>query len=338
MSDVTVVTGATGQIGLHLLDALVARGRRVRALVLPSDAALDHRRDIEVVRGDVRDFASLRCAFEGASSVHHLAAVVSTSSDPRPLLDEVNVVGAQNAARAAREVGVRRFVHFTSIVVFDPHPRDQVLDETRRRLTGPGYAPYTRTKVAGEQAVRDEVANGLDAVFVHPTVLIGPHEKHHAGLVRGLIEKHWAGQLPAAVTGGFDLVDVRDVVEGALLAEERGRRGESYILGGARYGVEDLLRVLERSCGRPAPRANVPIGVARAALPLVELASKLFGVEAPYDRESLFQLQYPVVSSAKAARELGYRPRPIEDAVRRVHAWLEAGEPPEAFLGPAADA
>lgn len=322
--DLTVLTGATGQVGLHLIDALRAAGRRVRAMVLPGDEGLRDK-DVEVVRGDVRDRESLRRAFEGARSVFHLAAVVSTEAEPGPLLDEVNVLGAANAAGAAREAGVERFVHFSSIVVFDPTPRGAPLDETRRRLSGPRHAPYTRSKVRGEEAVRNEVARGLHAVVVHPTVIVGPHEMHHDGIVRGLIEKHMQGTLPAMVSGGFNLVDVDDVVRGALLAEAHGRRGESYILGGDHYAVDELVQVLAASCGRPAPRVTVPRFVASASLPFVELGAKLFKLDAPYNREDLVQLAMnPAISSEKAARELGYRPRPIDDAIRRVHAWLGA--------------
>lgn len=320
----TVITGATGQVGLHLIDALTAQGRRVRAMVLPGDDGLDGRDDVEVVRGDVRDPDSLRRAFEGADVVHHLAAVVSTSDDPGPLLFEVNVDGAHNAARAAREAGVKRFVHFASMVVFDPDPTHVAVDERRRRICGAGCAPYTRSKVLGEEAVRNEMARGLDAVIVHPTVIVGPHEKHHDGIVQGLIAKHYRGALPSAVSGGFDLVDVLDVVDGALRAEQKGRRGESYILGGYRYTVRELLDVLAASSGRPAPPMSVPLGVARAALPLVSGFSRALKMDAPYDRESLVQLAYPEISSRKAIRELGYRPRRIDGAVQRVHSWLEA--------------
>jgi dihydroflavonol-4-reductase len=309
---------------LHLIDELLARGRDVRAVVIPGDEALAHRSDVEVVLGDVRNAASLERAFGGADVVYHLAAIVSTEADPGPLLFEVNVKGARNAARAAREAGVRRFVHFASMVVFDPHPLDRVLDENRRRLNGTNHAPYTRSKVRGERAVKEEVAHGLDAVVVYPTVIVGPHEKHHDGIVRGLIGKHHAGELPATVTGGFNLVDVLDVVDGAIAAEERGRRGESYILGGCWYTVDELVRIAHAASGRRPPLMKVPHGVASAALPLVELGSRLFGLDAPYNREDLVQLRgNPFITSEKAGRELGYQPRPIHDAIRRVHAWLD---------------
>lgn len=312
----TVVTGASGQVGLHLIDALRARGRRVRAFLLPGDE-ID--RDVEIVRGDVCDRDSLNEAFRGAESVFHLAAVVSTRADRSELLFRVNADGARNAARAAREAGVRRFVHFSSMVVFDPHPRDRPLDERRPRLSSSRESPYTLSKNLGELAVRDEVARGLDAVVVHPTVIVGPLEKHHDGIVQGLIARHFRGELPAAISGGFNLVDVLDVTEGALLAEELGRNGESYILGGYPYSVEELLAILERACGKPAPRVTIPVALAKAAAPIAALFDA-------YTLEDMRQLEgSPDIRSDKARRELGYRPRPIEDAIHRVHAWLANG-------------
>ncbi len=318
----TVVTGATGQVGLHLLDALLARGRRVRALVLPGDEHLADR-DVEVVRGDVCNPESLAAAFDGAESVFHLAAIVSTAGAAPPSLFPVNVGGARNVARAAREAGVRRLVHFSSMVVFEPAPLDRPLDENRPRAVGDGCAPYTRSKLLGEVAVRAEVARGLDAVIVHPTVIVGPHETHHDGIVQGMIAKHFRGELPALVGGGFNLVDVLDVVEGALLAEEHGKAGESYILGGRQYTVAELGRLASAASGRRGPRFEVPLGLLRPFVPLVEAGARAAGLTPPIHAEDIAQLAGNLdIRSDKAARELGYAPRPIDDAVHRVHAWL----------------
>ncbi len=321
---ITVLTGATRQVGLHLVDALLAQGRRVRAVVLPGDDGLADR-DVEVVRGDVRDEAALREAFRGAESVFHLAAIVSTATVAPPALFPVNVGGARSAARAAREAGVKRFVHFSSMVVFDPTPLDHPLDETRARGTN-GVSPYTRSKLLGEVAVRAEVARGLNAVIVHPTVIVGPNEAHHDGIVQGFFAKHFDGTRPSLVDCHFNRVDVLDVVRGALLAEEKGRAGESYILGGRQYTLPEVAAICEAISGRPSPRMRVPIPVARAFLPVVELGSRALGLRAPYNEEDLAQLAgNRDIRSDKAARELGYAPQPIDEAVRRVHEWLSRG-------------
>ncbi len=317
----TVITGATGQVGLHLVDALLSRGRRVRALVLEGDEGLAGR-DVEIVRGDVRDPDSLSETFRGAETVFHLAAIVSTLTEAPPALWPVNVGGARNAAQAARHAGVRRFVHFSSMVVFDPHPIDHPLDETRPRHSA-SASPYTRSKLLGEAAVRAEVSRGLHACIVHPTVIVGPHEMQHDGIVRGLFGKHLSGDLPALVDGCFNLVDVLDVVDGALRAEEHGRAGESYILGGHDYTVAAVLKIAAELSGRPVPRMRVPLRLLQASIPLVELGARALELRAPVSREDINQLAgNKKIRSDKATRELGYRARPIDDAVRRVHAWL----------------
>ncbi|MFK7989083.1 MAG: NAD-dependent epimerase/dehydratase family protein [Sandaracinaceae bacterium] len=321
--ELTVVTGATGQVGRRLLERLVHDGRHVRALVLEGDDALNGTAGIEVVTGDVRDRASLDRAFEGASSVFHLAAVVSTEADPGPLLHEVNVVGATHAVQAARAAGVARYVHFSSIVVFDPEPQAEPLDETRRRLSGDRLAPYTRSKLAAERAVRAEVDAGLHAVIVHPTVIVGPHETHHDGVVRGLVQALLEGNLPATVSGGFDLVGVDCVVDGALLAEAKGRAGQSYLLGGSYYEVSEVVDIIAREAGIAAPRVEVPRWVAQVSLPLVEATERWFGVPAPYNAEDLRQLgMNRYIEHTLARRELGYRPKPIQGAVRDAIRWL----------------
>ncbi len=323
-----VVTGSTGQVGLHLVEALVARGHRVRAVTMPGDRTLRDRRDVEVVEADVRDAASLNRAFLDADTVYHLAAVVSTKTTDDPVLWAVNATGAANAARSAREAGVRKFVHFSSMVVFDPDPRDRPLDEERRRVCGEAHAPYSRSKVLGERLVRREVDAGLDAVVVHPTVVVGPHENHHAGIVRNLIAPGMAGKLPAVIEGGFNLVDVDDVVTGAIAAAERGRTGESYILSGRWYSVRHFAGLCASMSGRRRPVVQLPMWLAKGALPYVELAARLVGMRAPFNAEELNQLAgNPSIQCGKAERELDYRPRAIDGALDRVKAWLESGAP-----------
>jgi dihydroflavonol-4-reductase len=318
----TVVTGPTGQVGLHLVDELLAQGHRVRALVLEGDEGLGDR-DVERVVGDVRDPDCLRRTFEGADVVHHLAAVVSTAKTPSAKLWSVNVDGARNAARQARLAGVRRFVHFSSIVVFEQSQRDRPLDESTPRVGGTGCAPYSRSKVLGERAVRHEASRGLDAVVVHPTVVVGPYETHHQGIVSNLIAKQQFGKLPALLDGGFNVVDALDVVAGAMAAAERGRTGESYILGGHWHSVHEFARIAQTVGIGAAPRIRLPLWMARAALPAATLGARLLRKQPLFNAEELRQLDgNPDIRSDKAARELGYEPRPIDDSLRRCHAWL----------------
>src|SRR5262249_13180360 len=138
-----------------------------------------------------------------------------------------------------------------------------------------------------------------------------------------LIGAHFAGKLPATVAGGFNLVDVLDVVDGAIAAQARGKTGESYILGGRWYTVRELLDVARALTGRGRPLFDIPLWLARGALPAVELAARLTRTRPLYNLEELNQLAgNPDIRSDKARSELGYAPRPIDDALRRIHAWL----------------
>jgi dihydroflavonol-4-reductase len=329
-----VVTGATGQVGLELCRALRAAGKVVRAVVLPGDRQAQLLRDlgIEVVHADVRDLAALQAAFVGADTVYHLAAIVSTSAKHDPRMWQVNVEGARNAAVATRAVGARRMVYFSSIVVFDPAPHDRPLDETRPRLAVTVGSPYVRSKVVAEAIVRAAVTGGLDAVIVHPTVVIGANETHHIGVVRSLFFAYFGGTLPATVRGGFNAVAVGDVVAGAMAAAERGRTGESYILGGEYGSLTAMLRRVQPLSGARLPRVSVPMMMARAGLPVMAAFARLTRTRPTFTPEDLRQLDgNRHISCQKAARELGYRPAGLDLALRQVHdAWLRrdlAGPP-----------
>jgi len=317
-----VVTGATGQVGLDLCRALRAAGRSVRAAVLPGDPGEGPLSEagVEVVHADVRDAPALREAIDGAHHLYHLAAIVSTTDTHDPRMWQVNVEGARNAAIAARELGVRRMIYFSSIVVFDQQPLDRPVDETRARATVSGAAPYVQSKVVGERVVREQIEQGLDAVVVHPTVVIGPNETHHAGVVQNLFHRYFDRQLPAVFAGGFDAVAVADVVAGAMAAATRGRRGESYILGGQWHSVRDLLRRVRPLCGAPVPRVAVPISLARIGLPVVGIVARVTGQPPAFTPEDLRQLVgNRRISTAKAQQELDYHPDGLDAALRRVH-------------------
>ena len=322
-SGIHVVTGATGQVGLELCRGLRAAGKSVRAVVLPGDPAIArlHADDVEIAVADVRDLAALRAAFTGADTIYHLAAMVSTSARHDLRLWQVNVEGARNAATAAGDVGARRLLYFSSIVVFDPAPHDQPLDETRARLRVSEGSPYVRSKVVGEQVIRAAVARGLDAVLVHPTVVIGPNETHHFGVVQSLFVAYFARKLPATFRGGFNAVAIGDLVAGTIAAAERGRTGESYILGGEHASLTQLLERTRPLCGAPVPRFSIPLGLARAGLPVVSAVARLTRGRPAFTPEDLRQLAgNPRISSQKAARELGYRTDGLDEALRMVHA------------------
>jgi len=320
-----VVTGATGQVGMELTRMLLAAGGQVRAVVVPGDPGAATLRDegAEVVEADVRDAAALHAAFAGARHVYHLAAIVSTTAKHDLRMWQVNVEGARNAAWAALDQSVERLIYFSSIVVFDQAPLEVPLDERRARLPAAAGSPYVRAKIVGEQVVRSVLAEGLDAVIVHPTVVIGAHETHHVGIVQMFFD-FFDGKLPAVFGGGFNAVAASDVSAGAIAAAHKGGWGESYILGGQWYSLKELLARAKRVSGARVPKVAIPLVAARLGLPFVQAAAKLTGTRAMYSAEDLRQMDgNPHICCGKAERDLGYRPLGLDAALRRVHrAWL----------------
>jgi len=312
-----VVTGAAGHIGCNLVRALLERGRQVRALVHRDRRALEGLQ-LEVISGDVRRQEDLERAFAGAEHVYHCASVISVDGDLDGLVTEVNVVGARNVAEMALRCGVRRLVHFSSIHAFDVDQLDGPIDEDTPRAR-PDQPAYNRSKAAGEAALREVIGAGLDAVVINPTAVLGRNDfgpSHQGQLFLDLFH----GKLPLLVEGGFDWVDVRDVVDTALAAAERGRSGESYLAAGHYHTVMELAAMAQQVCGRAMPRHAAPQWLARIGAPFMTLGNRLFGIRALYTPESLRSLRAnPEISSAKARAELGHHPRPLLETVEDMY-------------------
>ncbi len=321
----TVVTGASGHIGCNLVRELLRRGHRVRAVVPAPSRALAGL-DVEVAIADVRHPETLRGAFRGAHTVYHLAAQISIDADRDGRVHAINVRGARNAASAALDAGVRRYVHMSSVHAFDLAPTRGVIDESHHR-PGPDRPAYDRSKAAGESAVREVIARGLDAVIVNPVGVIGPFDYGPSRMGRFFLDVA-RGRLPVVPDGGFHFVDARDVVASTIAAAERGRRGENYLLTGHWRSSVDMARLALPHVGGRAPRVITP-AVFHAASHAFALGGRLLGREALLTPEMVLTLQsHRHLSGERAARELGHAPRPHEDSVRDIYAWFHA----EGFL------
>ena len=324
-----VVTGASGHVGANLVRALLERGETVRALIHESDVGVAGL-DVEQVKADVREPESLRKAFEGADLVYHLAAIISIDGDKQGLVPAVNVRGARNVAEACLELGVRRLVHCSSIHAFDQEPLDQKLDETRSRADErPGHPAYDTSKSQGERQVREVIEKGLDAVIINPTAVLGRNDFEGSRMGRVITDLYY-GKLPALIDGGFNWVDVRDICSSAIAAAERGRTGESYLLGGRWASVADLAAIVEHYTGRRPPRITSPMWLARVGAPFVVAFGRITGNEPLYTIEALRALRANrYIDCSKAHAELGHDPRPLEETVRDAIEWfIEHGRLP----------
>ena len=280
--------------------------------------------EAELLRADVREYSSLLPAFAGADLVYHLAGVITISEGQARLLHEVNVLGARNVARACLEAGVRRLVYTSSVHALEEPPHGVPLCETTESRPEALDGDYARSKARASIEIRKSIEQGLDAVMVFPSGIIGPYDFRLSEMGH-LFTDFARGRLAAYVDGAYDFVDVRDVVAGLLLAAERGRAGEGYILSGERISVRGLLNLLEQVTGVRARARRIPFWLARFAAWFAPAYYRLRHAKPRFTSYSLRVLASNcLMSSAKAARELGYRPRPLKETVRNSIEWFVA--------------
>jgi dihydroflavonol-4-reductase len=316
------VTGATGHIGANLVRALINEGRSTRCLVHVNCQAVDGL-DIERFQGDVRDLESLCRAFQGADVVYHLAACISLSMADWPMLEAINVTGTRNVVEACLRTGVRRLVHFSSIHALVQEPLTIPVDESRPLVESRHYPPYDRSKAAAEREVRRGIEKGLNAVIIYPTAIIGPYDYQLSYFGEALLAMAQR-RLPALVTGGFDWVDVRDVVAGAMLAEEKAPAGASYLLSGHWVSMCDIAAMVKEITGIATSRMVCPLWLARIGAPFIKVISQLNGKRPLYTSVSLRALKSNRhISHERATRELGYEPRPFRETLVDTLRWFE---------------
>lgn len=314
------VTGAAGFLGLNLVTALLAEGHDVLAIdrvpgALPADVLASASGTIRWMSVDILDEDAVAVALEGVEVVHHLVAVISLRQED-PLAERVNVHGVGSVARAALRVGARRMINCGSLASFD-YERFGTVHEGSKRATDPKLPVYHRSKYLGEVELLKVVDAGLDALTCNPTGIYGPidHPGRLSRMNQGLLDAA-LGKLPASVPASFDMVDVRDVANGFLLAADKGLTGHNYLLGGHRHNLLDAQVLAAELAGRRGPRFTIPIGALRAVAPLIDPITRRFGSEsfAPAALENL--AMSPVVDRTKASTELGYDPRPTEETIK----------------------
>lgn len=314
------VTGANGHVGANLCRTLLAEGHQVRAMVHEHQDALKGL-EIELIHGSVNDPDALRNLFKGVEIVFHLAAVISIDGQKDKLL-KVNYEGTKNLINILRENGVRRLIHFSSIHALKHFPYQEPMDETRDlMINGPTW--YEITKARADKMVLEAAADGLDAIVINPTAIVGPND-FKPSLVGTVLIRLYKNSLPALVPGGYDWVDVRDVVQGAVAAMDYGRKGERYILGGKWISVRDLALIVEKVTGKTVNKFTIPTGVAKVGVPFIKAYAKITNQEPLYTLESLNTLREVnrKINCHKAETELGYKPRSMEITVRDTLDWF----------------
>jgi dihydroflavonol-4-reductase len=320
-----LVTGATGFIGGHVARALVARGLEVRCLVRP---ATDRRRDtlaglpVEIAPGDLTDRPSLDAAVAGCEWVFHCAADYRLGVADPAAMAAANVGGTESLLAAAARAGVARVVHTSSVGTLGHHADGTPADEATPVSIGDMIGPYKRTKFQAERAAEAWAAKGLPVVIVNPSTPVGEGDVKPTPTGRIIVD-FLSGGYPAYVDTGLNLIDVRDVAQGHLLAAERGRVGERFILGCRNMTLKEILDALAALSGIAAPRVRVPHWLPLAAAYVEEGLARLGSRPARFTREAVRMSRHRMFFDAgKAVRELGLPQTPVEAALARAVAWF----------------
>lgn len=322
-----LVTGATGHIGNVLVRKLIEKGEKVRALIWRGeDTTPIVGLDVERVVGDVLDPDSLKAALKGVEKVFHLAGIISIMPGDDSFVRRVNLQGTRNILAAARQAGVRRLVYTSSIHAIRRAPSGVLIDETLPFDLDNPYGAYDRSKAEASLEVQKAAADGLDAVIVCPTGVIGPYDYRRSEMGSVILDAA-LGKTSPYVDGAYDFVDVRDVVDGIILAEEKGQKGESYILSGQRISVRYLLETVREVTGKAFTRIKIPLNLAEFAARFTPIYYRLSKAKPRLTHYSLEVLQSnSQISHAKATRALGYHPRMLYESIADTTRWfLENG-------------
>ena len=319
------ITGATGFVGSAVLRKLIERGHEVRAMVRP---ASDRRNldglSVEVVEGDLTEPATLRDVLKGCRGLFHVAADYRLwAPDPAPMF-KANVEGTRAIMLAAVETGVERIVYTSSVATLGLLPGDEASDEETPVGFEDMIGPYKQSKFLAEAEVRGLVdSEGLAVVIVNPSMPLGPRDIKPTPTGRMIVEAA-SGKMPAYVDTGLNVVHVDDVAEGHLLAFDKGEAGERYILGGENLSLKEILAAIAAITGGKAPGLRIPHNLIMPAAVVAEAWTRLTGGSEPFVTVDGLKMAKKKMyfSHQKAARALGYAPRPARKALQDAIQWF----------------
>ena len=321
----TLVTGASGFVGSALVRKLITAAHQVRVLLRPtSDRRNIEGLPVEVALGDLADNSSLERALEGCTALFHAAADYRLWARHSQQLYQSNVAGTVNIMQAALKAGVKRIVYTSSVATLGLHVDGSPADENTPVTLNDMIGHYKRSKFLAEAEVKRMIAGkGLPAVIVNPSTPVGPRDIRPTPTGRMVLDAA-CGRTPAYVDTGLNLVHVDDVGQGHLLAFEHGVVGERYILGGRNMTLLEILTEVARISGQKQPRVKLPHNL---VLPIAYLSEAwAWLTDGPEPRATVdgvrLSKKYMYFSIDKARRELGYNPRPVEEALKEAVEWF----------------
>lgn len=318
-----LVTGATGFVGAAVARALLRAQWEVRVLARKgSDRRNLKGLPVEIEEGDLKDVNSLERAAAGCPALFHVAADYRLGARDPSQLYEANVQGTRNILNAARRAGVQRLVYTSSVATIgipaDGTPGEEATPNSLENMIG----HYKRSKYLAEEVVREAAREGMSVIIVSPSTPVGPGDVKPTPTGQLVLDAA-AGRMPAYVDTGLNIVHVDDVAAGHLLAYERGKAGERYILGGEDMSLREILGLIAALVGRKPPRVRLPYGLVLPIAYLAEGYAALTGRSGRITLEGVrMSRKLMFFSSAKAAQELGYRSRPPVEAFADAIRWF----------------
>ncbi len=321
----TLVTGATGFVGSHLARALLARGEEVRCLVRASSPRDNlEGLDVELALGDLRRRETLDAAVAGCGALYHCAADYRLFVHRPPEIYANNVDGTDNILAAAADAGVGKVVYTSSVGALGLAPGDGIADETTPVTEADMVGHYKRSKFRAERVAERWAARGLPVVIVNPSTPIGEGDIKPTATGQVIVD-YLNRKIPAYVDTGLNWVDVRDVALGHILAAEKGKVGEKYILGHRNLELRAFFDLLAEVTGLPPVRHRLPHFIPIGFAAFATGAAKLFGHQPRVALESALLARYKMYFDAgKAVRELRLPQTPIEQPLRRAVEWFRA--------------
>ncbi|HHW46718.1 MAG TPA: NAD-dependent epimerase/dehydratase family protein [Clostridiales bacterium] len=328
---VYLVTGATGFLGSNVCAQLLERGEKVKALVMPNDKAVRFvPSQVEICLGDLCNKDSLEQFFsvqDGMETiVIHCASMVTVNPDFNQKLIDVNVGGTKNIIdKCLEHKECRKLVYVSSTGAIPELPKGQKIKEVDRFDANKVVGCYSQSKALATQAVLDAARErGLNACVVHPSGILGPGD-YAVSETTGTIIQIINSEMPVGIKGSFNLADVRDLAFGCIMAAEKGRKGECYILANKEVTLKELCEVLSKESGCKPPKIFLPLGLAKFMAKIMEKQAKKKGTKPLLTTFSVYNLERNnSFDYSKAEKELGYKTRSYEETLRDEVRWLKA--------------
>ena len=313
-----LITGATGHLGSNLIKRLQSENQKIRVLVLQNDIS-NAPDGVEICIGDVTDIDSMRAFFDVKNYKHttliHCASLITIASKINPRIWDVNLEGTRNIMDLAKLNNIERIIYVSTVHAIKE--TEGIIEETNDFSKDYVVGQYAKTKAEATKLVLDYCKQGLNASVVHPSGIIGPGDSNNNNHSVLTIKAMNMGKIPCGIKGGYDFVDVRDIVDGILKCEEKGLKGECYILSGEYISVIDLLNIIRKHNNKKETRIEIPYSLVKMIAPFAERLSILFNNKHPLlTPYSLFVLNTnSKFSHKKASNQFNYQPRDIKESI-----------------------